>query len=181
MAHRRTYRPRASAPAGGQPAPLPARDLVHQPQLLVDHREDLRHHRRQDSGLVVGLFHPRLLRRLVHGRRHHLPGCDRCGRLGPCQPGQLGVGHRQLRLLDRHRSRRNADLRRVLFLLRQKWRTSINRAPEAMTIFAVVWRVPLPCLPRRSSVVRLVSFPLSQPNAIGRTSVPPLLWDVFAV
>ena len=31
------------------------------------------------------------------------------------QPARLGLGHHQLRLLDRHRSRRNADLRRSLF------------------------------------------------------------------
>ena len=34
----------------------------------------------------------------------------------------------------------------VLFLFRQKWRTSINRFAEAMTIFAVICALIFPCL-----------------------------------
>ena len=70
----------------------------------------------------------------------------------------------------------------ILFLFRQNWRTSINRASEAMTIFAVVcagiypgihvgrawlafWMVPYPSL-------NLWMWPQFR---------SPLLWDVFAV
>ena len=37
----------------------------------------------------------------------------------------------------------------ILFLFRQKWRTSINRFAEAMTIFAVSARGSIPMPPRR--------------------------------
>jgi hypothetical protein len=50
----------------------------------------------------------------------------------------------------------------ILCLLRQKWRTSINRAAEAMTIFAVVCAGIFPGLPRRPRLVRLVSLSDSQ-------------------
>src|SRR6202171_2060956 len=39
----------------------------------------------------------------------------------------------------------------ILFLLRQKWRTSINRAAEAMTLFAVIWAAIFPVRWRRSN------------------------------
>ena len=44
----------------------------------------------------------------------------------------------------------------ILFLTRQKWRTSINRAAEAMTLFAVMCAAHLPGLPRRPRVDGLV-------------------------
>ena len=54
------------------------------------------------------------LRMPASSRRSPWPGSPTClyGRrgLGPQEPGQLGLGHRQLRLLDRHRPRRHADL-----------------------------------------------------------------------
>lgn len=45
---------------------------------------------------------------------HRLPGDHRHRHLGHEQRRGLGVGHHQLRLLDRYRPRRNADLRHSL-------------------------------------------------------------------
>ena len=45
---------------------------------------------------------------LGHRRALALLGGDR--RLGHQRPGRLGLGHHELRLLDRHRPRRHADL-----------------------------------------------------------------------
>ena len=42
----------------------------------------------------------------------------------------------------------------ILFLLRQRWRTSVNRAAEAMTIFAVMCAGDLPAHPHGPAVVR---------------------------
>src|ERR1041385_8873925 len=72
----------------------------------------------------------------------------------------------------------------ILFLLRQKWRTSINRSAEAMTLFAVVCAGTFPVV----HVGRiwfalypgyLIPFPNS--NVIWPQFRSPLLWDVFAV
>ncbi len=70
----------------------------------------------------------------------------------------------------------------ILLLLRQKWRTSINRFAEAMTIFAVVVRRPLPAAPHRAALARLLAGALSRTRwACGRNFRSPLIWDVFAV
>ena len=52
--------------------------------------------------------------------------------------GWLGLGHHQFRVLDRYRPRRHPDLRHSLTCCARRWRTSINRSAEAMTIFAVM-------------------------------------------
>ena len=39
----------------------------------------------------------------------------------------------------------------ILLLFRQKWRTSINRAAEAMTLFAVMCALTYPGHPRRAA------------------------------
>jgi Ni/Fe-hydrogenase subunit HybB-like protein len=72
----------------------------------------------------------------------------------------------------------------ILCLLRQKWRTSINRAAEAMTIFAVICAgiFPLFHTGRVWFAVwpgYLLPFPNS--NAIWPNFRSPLEWDVFAV
>ena len=60
----------------------------------------------------------------------------------------------------------------ILFLLRQRWRTSINRAAEAMTIFAVMCAGIYPADSRRACLVRLVAVPDSElESASGRNSV----------
>ena len=71
----------------------------------------------------------------------------------------------------------------VLLLFRQKWRTSINRAAEAMTIFAVICALQFPLLHTGRPWLSLYwMFPI--PNTWGSLWVnfnSPLLWDVFAV
>ena len=69
----------------------------------------------------------------------------------------------------------------VLFLLRQNWRTSINRFAEAMTIFAVMCAGLFPAI--HVGRVWLVYWLFPYPNQMGMwpQARSPLLWDVFAV
>jgi Ni/Fe-hydrogenase subunit HybB-like protein len=69
----------------------------------------------------------------------------------------------------------------ILCLLRQKWRTSINRAAEAMTIFAVVCAGIFPLFHVGRVWFAWWLFPLPNANAIWPNFRSPLLWDVFAV
>ena len=70
----------------------------------------------------------------------------------------------------------------ILFLFRQRWRTAINRAAEAMTIFAVLTAALFPIL----HVGRpwLIFWAIPYPNERGPLWVnfkSPLVWDVFAI
>jgi len=69
----------------------------------------------------------------------------------------------------------------ILLLLRQEWRTSINRFAEAMTLFAVACAGLFPLL----HVGRpwLAYWLLPYPNTMGMWPQwrSPLIWDVFAV
>jgi molybdopterin-containing oxidoreductase family membrane subunit len=69
----------------------------------------------------------------------------------------------------------------ILFLLRQNWRTGINRFAEAMTIFAVVCAGMYPALHVGRPWLAYWLFPI--PNQMGMWPQfrSPLLWDVFAV
>jgi Ni/Fe-hydrogenase subunit HybB-like protein len=71
----------------------------------------------------------------------------------------------------------------VLLLFRQKWRTSINRAAEAMTIFAVICAAMFQVIHMgRPWLGAYWALPL--PNTFGSLWVnfnSPLLWDVFAI
>ncbi len=69
----------------------------------------------------------------------------------------------------------------VLFLTRQRWRTSVNRAAEAMTLFAVMCAGLFPAF--HVGRVWMVWFlaPIPNANAIWQNFKSPLLWDVFAV
>ncbi len=69
----------------------------------------------------------------------------------------------------------------VLFLFRQKWRTSINRAAEAMTIFAVMCALLFPGIHIGRPWLAYWMAPL--PNQMGTWPGfrSPLLWDFFAV
>jgi Ni/Fe-hydrogenase subunit HybB-like protein len=69
----------------------------------------------------------------------------------------------------------------ILFLLRQKWRTSINRASEAMTIFAVMCAGIYPALHVGRIWYDWYLFPIPNSNAIWPQFRSPLMWDVFAV
>ena len=70
----------------------------------------------------------------------------------------------------------------ILLLFRQKWRSSINRAAEAMTIFAVICAAMFPVLHMGRPWLAYWVLPL--PNTFGSLWVnfnSPLLWDVFAI
>ena len=69
----------------------------------------------------------------------------------------------------------------ILCLLKQKWRTSINRAAEAMTIFAVVCAATYPGIHVGRAWMAWMMFPLPNSNAIWSNFRSPLLWDLFAV
>ena len=70
----------------------------------------------------------------------------------------------------------------ILLLFRQKWRTSINRAAEAMTLFAVMCAGLFPILHMGRPWLAYWLFPY--PNTRGPLWVnfrSPLVWDVFAI
>jgi Ni/Fe-hydrogenase subunit HybB-like protein len=70
----------------------------------------------------------------------------------------------------------------ILFLFRQKWRTSVNRSAEAMTIFAVICAGLFPIIHMGRPWLFYWVFPY--PNGRGPLWVnfrSPLLWDFFAI
>ncbi len=69
----------------------------------------------------------------------------------------------------------------VLLLMNQKWRTSINRFAEAMTLFAVACAGLFPLLHTGRPWLAYWMFPY--PNTMGMWPQfrSPLIWDVFAV
>jgi Ni/Fe-hydrogenase subunit HybB-like protein len=69
----------------------------------------------------------------------------------------------------------------ILLLLRQQWRTSINRFAEAMTLFAVSCAGLYPLIHTGRPWCAYWMFPY--PNILGMWPQfrSPLLWDVFAV
>jgi Ni/Fe-hydrogenase subunit HybB-like protein len=69
----------------------------------------------------------------------------------------------------------------ILLLLRQEWRTSINRFAEAMTLFAVANAALYPLM--HMGRPWLAYWLLPYPNTMGTWPQPrsPLVWDVFAV
>lgn len=69
----------------------------------------------------------------------------------------------------------------ILCLFRQKWRTSINRASEAMTIFAVMAAGIFPAIHVGRIWVIYWVFPVPNQMAMWPNFKSPLLWDVFAV
>jgi molybdopterin-containing oxidoreductase family membrane subunit len=69
----------------------------------------------------------------------------------------------------------------VLFLLRQRWRTSINRAAEAMTIFAVMCALVFPGIHVGRPWLAYWMLPLPNQMAMWPQFRSPLMWDVFAV
>jgi hypothetical protein len=107
------------------------------------------------------LFIPSVLAHRCDGVLLHLPHLHRRRCLGQKQPVAwawditnfvfwIGIGHA------------GTLISAILFLTRQKWRTSVNRAAEAMTIFAVMCAGIFPGLPRRPCVDGVV--PRSDPE-----------------
>jgi len=68
----------------------------------------------------------------------------------------------------------------ILFLLRQKWRTSINRFSEAMTIFAVMVALMFPAIHVGRIWVLYFVFPIPNQMGVWPNFRSPLLWDFFA-
>ncbi|MBT8493092.1 MAG: polysulfide reductase NrfD, partial [Deltaproteobacteria bacterium] len=69
----------------------------------------------------------------------------------------------------------------ILFLLRQNWRTSINRAAEAMTIFAVACAGIFPIIHTGRPWVAYWMLPVPNDMYIFPQFRSPLMWDVFAI
>jgi molybdopterin-containing oxidoreductase family membrane subunit len=70
----------------------------------------------------------------------------------------------------------------ILLLFRQGWRTGVNRAAEAMTIFAVMCAGQFPIW--HMGRVWMAMFVMPYPNTRGSlwpNFNSPLLWDVFAI
>jgi Ni/Fe-hydrogenase subunit HybB-like protein len=70
----------------------------------------------------------------------------------------------------------------ILFLLRQRWRTSVNRSAEAMTIFAVMCAGIFPVIHLGRPWLAYWLFPY--PNTRGSLWInfrSPLVWDAFAI
>jgi Ni/Fe-hydrogenase subunit HybB-like protein len=69
----------------------------------------------------------------------------------------------------------------ILFLFRQKWRTSINRFSEAMTLFAVLCAFIYPGIHVGRFWYSWFMFPLPNPNHIFQNFRSALIWDFFAI
>jgi Ni/Fe-hydrogenase subunit HybB-like protein len=69
----------------------------------------------------------------------------------------------------------------ILLLLRQKWRTSINRFAEAMTLFAVSCAGIFPLLHMGRPWLFYWMTPYPNPMWMWPQFRSPLVWDVFAV
>jgi molybdopterin-containing oxidoreductase family membrane subunit len=69
----------------------------------------------------------------------------------------------------------------ILFLLNQKWRTSINRFAEAMTLFAVACAGIFPLIHTGRPWMAYYMLPYPSTMGIWPQFRSPLIWDVFAV
>jgi Ni/Fe-hydrogenase subunit HybB-like protein len=69
----------------------------------------------------------------------------------------------------------------ILLLFQQKWRTSINRFAEAMTLFAVMQALIFPALHTGRPWFDFWLFPYPSTLGLWPNFKSPLLWDVFAV
>jgi molybdopterin-containing oxidoreductase family membrane subunit len=69
----------------------------------------------------------------------------------------------------------------ILFLFRQRWRTSINRSAEAMTLFAVACALLFPGIHLGRQWMAYYMLPLPNQMSMWPNFRSPLLWDVVAV
>src|SRR5437762_7112269 len=99
--------------------------------------------------------------------------------MGKSDPGRLGLGHYQFRFLGIGHA--GTLISAILFLLRKKWRTSINRSAEAMTLFAVICAAIFPGVHVGRVWMAWYLAPLPNNYGIWPNFRSPLLWDVFAV
>jgi Ni/Fe-hydrogenase subunit HybB-like protein len=69
----------------------------------------------------------------------------------------------------------------ILLLFQQKWRTSINRFAEAMTLFAVIQAGLFPLIHLGRPWFAFWLFPYPATLGVWPNFKSPLIWDVFAV
>lgn len=69
----------------------------------------------------------------------------------------------------------------ILLLFRQRWRTSINRAAEAMTIFAVMCAGIFPLIHMGRPWLAHFVAPIPNMRELWVNFRSPLMWDVFAI
>ena len=69
----------------------------------------------------------------------------------------------------------------ILLLFRQKWRNSINRSAEAMTIFAVMCAGLFPLIHMGRLPLMYFVFPYPNTRHVWPNFNSALLWDVFAI
>ena len=70
----------------------------------------------------------------------------------------------------------------ILFLFRAKWRNTVNRSAEAMTIFAVICAAIFPLIHMgRVWLGAYWALPLPNTNNLWVNFRSPLVWDVFAI
>jgi molybdopterin-containing oxidoreductase family membrane subunit len=69
----------------------------------------------------------------------------------------------------------------ILLLFRQKWRTSINRSAEAMTLIAIACAGFCPLIHMGRLLLGFFIFPYPNTRELWVNFNSPLLWDVFAL
>ncbi len=69
----------------------------------------------------------------------------------------------------------------ILLLFRQKWRTSINRSAEAMTLMAIACAGFFPLIHMGRLLLGFFIFPYPNTRDVWVNFNSPLLWDVFAI
>lgn len=69
----------------------------------------------------------------------------------------------------------------ILLLFQQEWRNSINRAAEAMTIFAIICAAFFPIIHMGRPFLAFFTFPYPNTRNLWVNFNSPLLWDVFAI
>ena len=171
--HRRNWRDAERTPAVIAPGHT----------LRVGHRQDQRDRAGQAHAASAGssASASRSCLLMVLLVTHRQPAADRHRHLGQQHPGRLGLRHHQLRLVDRHRPRRHADLgdsaaappgvahldqplRRGDDAVRGGLRGHLPAAAHRPAVAGVYWLFPYP-------------------NTMGLWPQfrSPLIWDVFAV
>lgn len=69
----------------------------------------------------------------------------------------------------------------ILLLFRQRWRNSINRSSEAMTLIAVICAALFPLIHLGRPLLTFFIFPYPNTRGLWVNFNSPLVWDVFAI